>query len=76
MQLQLAGGIVDPVGVDVQPTGLLAQRLDEGVADPAHAGGLVGAAGEDDLDVGAIVGGGHRDRGRGAEQAGGGDQRR
>ena len=61
MQLELAGGVVHRVCPDVHAAGLLAQRVDEGVADAAHAGWLVGAAREDDLGVGAV---GVRDRRR------------
>ena len=60
MQLQLAGGVIHPVGVDVQAAGLLAQRVDEGVAHLAESGRFVGASREDNLDVRAVVGGRHR----------------
>ena len=56
VELQLAGGVVHPVAADVQPGGLLAQRVDEGVADSAQAGWLVRSPRKDDLGVLAIVG--------------------
>ena len=56
MHLQGVGGIVHPVGPDVHAAGLLAQRTDEGVSDPAEARWLVGAAREDDLGITAVVG--------------------
>jgi hypothetical protein len=56
VQLQGVGGIVHPVGPDVHAAGLLAQRADEGVADPAEARWLVGTSREDDLGIRAVVG--------------------
>ena len=53
----VGGRIVD--GVAAAPTGrrpCRAASVDERAADPAEAGGVVGAAGEDHLDVGAVLG--------------------
>ena len=75
MQLQLAGGVIHPVGVNVQAAGLLTQRVDEGVAHLAEAGRLVGAAGEDNLDVRAVIGGGPGDGAWDGDQAGSAEQR-
>ena len=68
VQLQLAGLVVHRVGVDVQAVGLLAQRVDERIADTTHTCWLIGAAREDDLGVGAVGGRRHRQRGWGDEQ--------
>ena len=67
VQLQLAGLAVDRVGVDGHAGGLPAQRVDEGIANPAETRRLVGAAGEDDFRVRA-VGGRYRRRVRDDEQ--------
>ncbi|BBX06763.1 hypothetical protein MAIC_15660 [Mycolicibacterium aichiense] len=41
---------------------MLAQRIDESIADPAHPGRFVGAAGEDDLGVRTVGSRRRRDR--------------
>lgn len=74
VELQLAGGRVHRVGPDVHAASLLAQRVYESIADTAHTGRLVGAAGEDDLGVGAVGGGRNRRRARGHMQDGGDEQ--
>ena len=73
MYLQLAGGVVDPVGADVHAVGLLAQRVGERIAHPAESWILVGTAREDDLSVRA-VGVGDRGAAWGCQQAGGRDE--
>lgn len=60
VQLQLARLVVHRVGGDVHADGLLAQRVNEGVADPAHAGRLIGATREHDFDVSAVGSGRYR----------------
>ena len=60
VQLQQAGLVVDRVGVDVL-AGALAQVVGKGLADVSQPGRLVGAAGEGQGDVRAVVGAGRRD---------------
>ena len=56
VQLQLAGLVVHGVGAGVHAGGLRAKRVHEGITDTAETGGLIGAARENDLGVGAFGG--------------------
>ena len=57
MQLEKACLVVHRIRTDVH-AGLLAQRVNEGLADAPEASRFVGAAGEGHLDVRAVVGAG------------------
>src|SRR4029077_3837487 len=79
VQLQQARLVVDRVGVDVL-SGVLAQVVGEGLPNASQTGRLVGAAGEGQRHVRAVVAAGRRDGARngagGNQQNAGGQQRR
>ena len=72
--LRDGGLVVHRVRPDDQATGLLAQRVNEGITDPAHPRRLIGAAREDDFGVRAVIGDSHRSRARDDERGRDGQQ--